>query len=143
MREVSKKIITNFKLWEMGYDFMGYDIRNLESLSFHHLIVPHKECSELGANQGGYDYWNGVVLVRKSAHDYLHVIEKYDFNIFLDITSEMIDQKIKGKLDPVNIRYIDMLLKDFEKEWEGEIGYNGKPLIRDEFTKRLGRVRFK
>ncbi len=143
MREVSKRIITNFRLWEIGYDFMGYDINNVESLSFHHLIVPHKAFVEMGENQGGYEEWNGVLLVRNTSHDYLHIIEKYEFNIFLDITSEMIDQIIKKKLDPQNIRYIDMLLKDFEKEWEGEIGYNGKPLIKEEFTKRLSRVRFK
>lgn len=140
MRDVVKRMITNFKISEFGYDFMGYDVNRYESLSFHHLIVPHKDCSELGI-QGGYEEWNGALLVRSTAHDYLHTIEKYDFNIFLDITSEMICQNIKGRLDPNNIKLINMLLTDFEKEWDGEIGYNGKPLIRDEFRKRLDRVR--
>ena len=140
MRDVVKRMITNFKISEFGYDFMGYDVNRYESLSFHHLIVPHKDCSELGI-QGGYEEWNGALLVRSTAHDYLHTIEKYDFNIFLDITSEMICQNIKGRLDPNNIKLINMLLNDFEKEWDGEIGYNGKPLIRDEFRKRLDRVR--
>ena len=140
MRDVVKRMITNFQISEFGYDFMGYDVNRYESLSFHHLIVPHKDCSELGI-QGGYEEWNGALLVRSTAHDYLHIIEKYDFNIFLDITSEMICQNIKGRLDPNNIKLINMLLNDFEKEWDGEIGYNGKPLIREEFRKRLDRVR--
>ena len=140
MRDVVKRMITNFQISEFGYDFMGYDVNRCESLSFHHLIVPHKDCSELGI-QGGYEEWNGALLVRDTAHDYLHIIEKYDFNIFLDITSEMICQNIKGRLDPNNIKLINMLLNDFEKEWDGEVGYNGKPLIREEFRKRLDRVR--
>ena len=139
MREVTKRMITNFRLMNVGYDFMGYNVNSLDSLSFHHLIVPHKNFADQGS--GGYEDWNGAILVRLTSHDYLHLIEKYDFNIFIDITSEMIDQNIKGKLDPKNIRLIDMLLKDFEKEWDGEIGYNGKPLIKDEFRKRLERVR--
>jgi hypothetical protein len=139
MREVTKRMISNFKIHNLGYDFMGYDVNCQESLSFHHLIVPHKNFADVG--KGGYEEWNGAILVRDTSHDYLHLIEKYDFNIFIDITSEMIDQNVKGKLDPYNIRLIDMLLKDFEQEWEGEIGYNGKPLIKDEFRKRLNRVR--
>ncbi len=132
-------MITNFKLTELGYDFMGYDIDLVHNLSFHHLIVPHKDCAELGI-QGGFEDWNGAILLRDT-HDYLHIIEKYDFNIFLDVTAEMIDENLKGRLDPKNIRLIDMRLKDFEKEWEGEVGYNGKILIKDEYRKRLGRVR--
>ena len=140
MKDVVKRMITNFRIVELGYDFMGYDVNRVESLSFHHLIVPHKDCSELGI-QGGFEEWNGALLVRETGHDYLHIIEKYNFNIFLDITGELVDQNLKGRLDPNNIKLINLLLNDFEKEWDGEIGYNGKPLIRDEFRKRLGRVR--
>ena len=139
MREVTKRMIKNFRLCDVGYDFMGYSINGQDSLSFHHLIVPHKNFADVGS--GGYEDWNGAILVRATSHDYLHLIEKYDFNIFIDITSEMIDQNIKGRLDTKNIKLIDMLLKDFEKEWDGEIGYNGKPLIKEDFRKRLERVR--
>ena len=141
MREVTKNMVENFKLRELGYDFMGYDIDKVERLTFHHLIVPRKDCNLLGIEDEGYVEWNGSILVRNNSHDYLHIIEKYDFNIFLDVTSEMIDQNIKGRIDPKNIRLIDMLLKDFESEWDGEIGYNGKPLIKDAYRKRLNRVR--
>ena len=139
MREVTKRMISNFNISNLGYDFMGYDVNRVDSLSFHHLIVPAKNFEN--TDSGGYVEWNGAILVRDTSHDYLHLIEKYDFNIFIDITSEMIDQNIKGRLDPYNIKLINMLLNDFEKEWEGEIGYNGKPLIKDEFRKRLTRVR--
>ena len=140
MKSITRDMIKLYNIKKAGCDFMGYTFKSTENLSFHHLIVPHKDCSELGI-QGGYEEWNGALLVRSTAHDYLHTIEKYDFNIFLDITSEMICQNIKGRLDPNNIKLINMLLTDFEKEWDGEIGYNGKPLIRDEFRKRLDRVR--
>lgn len=149
MRKESRVIVDNFRIMKLGYDFMGYDVNSEESLSFHHLIVPAKniivpsrELKKLNVKTDGYDYWNGVVLVKDTSHEYLHVTEIYDPNVFYDITSEMIDMKIKGRLDPKNIRLIDMRLKDFEQEYEGEIGFiDGQPIIKPEFRKRLGRVR--
>lgn len=136
MLAVSKELIKNFKIYEAGYDFMGYRFKNLEDLSFHHLIIPKKVClkNKIG---DGYEYWNGVILVRRTAHDYIHLIEEYDNNIYYDITSELIDEKIKGRLDAKNIHYIDLLLKQFEEEYEGMIGYDNDVLIKSKYKKRI------
>lgn len=136
MLAVSKDIIKNFKIYEAGYDFMGYLFENPWELSFHHLVVPRKDCIKLGYGEG-YEYWNGVILVRETAHNYLHIIEQYDKELFYDITSELVLEKIKGRLDSKNIHNIDLLLKKFEKEYENEKGYDNTILIKEKYKKRI------
>ena len=137
MLEVTKDLIKNFKVYEHGYDFMGYPFVNPNELTFHH-IIDRKDCLNMGLGEG-YEYWNGSILVRNTSHDYIHVIQKFDNNIYYDITSEIIDQKIKKRLDPKNIHYIDLLLEQFEDEYEGMIAYDKVPVVREEFRKRLYR----
>ncbi len=150
MRDVTEKMITRFKLCELGYDFMGYNIDRKESLTFHHLILPYKECEGQKHNNEGYEEWNGAILVRSTSHDYLHLIQKYDYNKYVEITHQLIAQNLKGYLDPHNIITIDMILREFEQEYDGAITYKKNPitgkgekemLIKDEYTKRLSRVR--
>ena len=145
MKEVTKILVSNLKIMKFGYDLMGYDINSEECIDFHHLLIPKKNFPLVDSNgvihRDGVEDWNGAPLNGDTSHPYLHLIERYDFNIFIDITSEMIDQKIKGRMDPKNIRLIDMRLKDFEEEWDGETSLKGEPLIKDAYRKRLGRVR--
>lgn len=136
MREVTKLMIEEFKIKKLGYDFMGYSIKRKESLSFHHLIVPRRNCKELGLGEGYYR-WNGAILVQPTAHEYLHVIERVDYETFCNVTSEMIDINAKGYLDINNLRNIDKLLKQFEREHSGDRSKKGKVLIKEEYTRRV------
>ncbi len=77
-----------------------------------------------------------AILRQNTAHDYLHVIEKYDPERFYAITNEMIDENIKGHLDIENIRYIDDILKGFEREFYGKHMKRGNPIIKEEYLKR-------
>jgi hypothetical protein len=43
MKEVSKLIIRDFRIKELGYDFMGFSL-NKNILSFHHLIFSKEYC---------------------------------------------------------------------------------------------------
>ena len=43
MKEITKLMINEFKLRQLGYDFMGYRLKRRESLSFHHLIIANRE----------------------------------------------------------------------------------------------------
>lgn len=90
---------------------MGYYICKKSILTYHHLIIPN-------CMGGPKTYWNGCVLIRDTSHDYLHEIEKNDYERFLLITSEMIDEKIKGKLDIENLRQIRDILLSYEQEHE-------------------------
>lgn len=136
MREITKVMINQFKIIKLGFDFMGYTVDKKKSLSFHHLIVPRRNCKECGLGEG-YLYWNGAILRQDTSHDYLHLIESKNYDLFLAITSEMIDQNIKGYLDIENLRRINDLLKIFEKEHCSDRSKKGKLLIKDNYLRRI------
>ena len=130
MREVTKLMINEFKIQQLGFDFMGYSLQKNDIYTFHHLIVPNRK-------GGPYERWNGAILCGKTSHPYLHVIEMYDYDRFTDISSEMIDMNIKGYLDTDNIQYIDDILTSFEREYSGKRTKKGKVLIKEEYIKRI------
>lgn len=134
MKEITEKMIKNFKIMKLGFDFMGYKVDRKQSLSFHHLIVPHRDSKARGLGEG-YLYWNGAILRQNTSHDYLHLIEAKDYDLFLAITSEMIDQNIKGYLDKKNLIYIRDCLLTFEREHCSDRNKKGKLLIKEEFIK--------
>lgn len=133
MREITKQMIADYKIKELGFDFMGYPADNM--LSFHHLIVPHRECKTTGLGDGYY-HWNGAILVQKTSHEYLHLIEAKDYDMFSAITSEMIDENQKGYLDMNNLRYILDVLHCFEREHCFDKGKKGNYLIKEEYLYR-------
>lgn len=127
MKEITITMINLFKIEEV--DFMGYSI-NKSTLSYHHLIVPRR----LG---GPETIDNGAILNRLTSHPYLHIIENRDPEIFFLVTSEMVDENIKRKIDLENLRKINDLLNAFEREFCSSLTRKGKPLIKEEYTKRL------
>lgn len=138
MREVTKLMIRDFKIMKLGYDFLGYKVNRKQDLSFHHLIIQRRHCKESGLGEG-YLYWNGAILVQKTSHDYLHNIERIDPEIFYLITSEMIDENLKGYLDTQNLLAIDDLLTYFEREHCSDRTNKGVPIIKEQYTRRLVR----
>lgn len=136
MREVTKEMIAKFNLKKLGIDFMGYEFNRVTELSFHHLIVPRRLCPLKGYGQGFFD-WNCAILKQDTAHDYLHIVEKYDRDMFNAITSEMVDENVKGHLDMQNLRAIDDILSQFEKEYCNTRTTNGDILIKDKYYKRI------
>ena len=137
MKNITEQMIKDFKIMKLGFDFMGYKVDKKQSLSFHHLIIPHRESKNYGIGDG-YLYWNGAVLRQNTSHDYLHIIEKIDPDIFYELTSEMIDENIKGRLDIDNLKRIHDLLLYFEREHDHDTSKKGKLLIKREFV--TGRV---
>lgn len=131
MKEIIRQMIKIYKIKQ--FDFMGYDIKRKESLSFHHLIIPHRYCKEQGLGEG-YFVWNGAVLNQETSHEYLHIIENKDYEIFCRLTSEMVDMNIKGYLDIKNLRYIKDILLYFEKEHSLDRNSKGRLLIKREYT---------
>lgn len=132
MKPVTREMIKIYGIKD--FDFMGYDIKRKESLSFHHLIVAHRNCKELQIPHDGYVMWNGAILVQDTSHNYLHTIETIDYDVFYALTSEMIDMNLKGKLDIENLRYIKDILLSFEREHDHDKDKKGKLLIKREYT---------
>lgn len=132
MKEVTNLMINEFKILELGYDFMGYKISKNDHLTYHHLIIPKR-------NGGALTRQNGAIIQR-IPHDYLHLIERIDYDTFCYITSEMIDMNIKGFLSCQNIANIHSLLREFESKYDGHFSKKGKLLIKHQY--KQGRINF-
>lgn len=129
MKSVTNEMIKLYKLNKLGYDFMGYKFNSKEQLSYHHLIIPKR----MG---GPESVRNGAILTQSrlvSAHDYLHIIEQVDPELFYLISSELLDENLKGKLDIDNLKEIRKLLLYFEKEHKCDTTKKGKLLIKERF----------
>lgn len=132
MREITQEMIKTFKIDKLRYDFMGYTFKRKGDLSFHHLIVPHRECKSLGLGEGYY-FWNGAILNQSTSHEYLHTIEYYDPDMFYAITSEMIDENALRSIEISNLRHIRDILLQFEREHCSDTNKKGKHIIRDTY----------
>lgn len=114
---------------------MGYKFQRPEQLSFHHLIVPKKDCKEAGLGDG-YLFWNGAVLTQSkysSSHDYFHTIALYDEEIAFRITQLMIEENQNQRIDIEHLRKIRDLLLYFEKEHCSTRNNSGGLIIRRNF----------
>ena len=136
MREITKIMIEKYRLKKLKYDMMGYMFKRTQDLSFHHTIISHKDCKEMGLGEGYWE-WNGSILVQKSSHDFLHIVENYDYDRFLAITSEITDENTKQYVDKANLIAINDILTGFEKEYCGTRTKKGNLLIKEEYTRRL------
>jgi len=132
MRDITREMIKLYNIKKLGYDFMGYTFNRQDELSFHHLIVPHRDCKEKGLGEG-YIVWNGAILHQDTSHPYLHTIERVDRKLFLEITKEMIEENLRGEITIENLKRIREMLLYFESQYKDECTNKGKKLIKREF----------
>ena len=137
MKMVTNLMINEFKLRELGMDMMGYKVVRDNDYSFHHLIVPKRDCKRKHIEHNGYVMWNGAILSMKSAHPYLHVIEQYKRAYFEDITHQLINMNQKGYVDVEDLRIIHDLLSEFELLYDYEVSHKGKLIIPPKFRDRI------
>lgn len=135
MREITKLMINEYNLKRLGYDFMGYTFKNINELSFHHLIIPRRLCN--GMKDKGYNKENGAILKQSSSHEYLHLIELYDRDRFLEITKYLVEENKLGRLDVGTLRKIRDVLLSFELEYQDVRNSDGRKIIKKEFTNRI------
>lgn len=139
MREITKLMVNDFNLKKLGYDFAGFHFNKTNELSFHHLIVPHRDSRSFGIGEG-YVYWNGAILVQNTSHDYLHLIEQFNRPMFLAITDELIKENKQGYVDINNIRCIHNVMEEFESRYGDVKSKKGKLLVKREYVKN--RIKF-
>ena len=70
------------------------------------------------------------VNFQNTSHNYAHLIERYDYDRFIALTSELIEQNLLGHLSKENLLYIHDILTGFERE------YSGSGIIKPEYTRR-------
>jgi hypothetical protein len=111
------------------YDFMGYTFRTLNDLSYHHIL---KECD------GGLKTLdNGALLVKDTAHPYLHLIEERDYDMYVYINkilksiNSQHDSPTKAQLEAIR-----EVLLEFEEEHKNDINSKGRKLIKQEYLDR-------
>ena len=135
MREITRSMIREFRLKELGYDFLGYTFKNTNELSFHHLIIPRRLCNKMPDK--GYNRENGAILNQYSSHEYLHLIELYDRDMFLEITKWLVEENQLGRLDIESLRKIRDVLLSFEKEHENTKNSSGQLILKKKFKNRI------
>lgn len=137
MKQVTEELIEDFKIMELGYDMMGYTVEKETQLSFHHLIIPRRNSRAMGIGDG-YVYWNGSILRQNTAHNYLHIIERLEPELFYLISSEILDEKIKGKIDKENLLRIREILLYFESKHKEDTCSTGSLLLKKKYyTNRI------
>ena len=132
MKQVTHEMIEIFRINKLKYDFMGYTFKRTNELSFHHLIVPKRECKAQGLGEG-YLFWNGAILKQDTSHDYLHIIERIDRKCFEKITEILIYENQMRKLDKESLIRIRELLLEFEERYKYEETKYGHRLIKSQY----------
>lgn len=132
MKQVTHEMIEIFKINKLKYDFMGYTFKRTNELSFHHLVVPKRECKVQGLGDG-YLFWNGAILKQDTSHDYLHIIERIDRKRFEKITEILIYENQMRKLDKESLIRIRELLLEFEERYKYEETKGGHRLIKSQY----------
>ena len=129
MSRLRERLYREYDLENIGHDFMGYGFTSKRELSTHH-IIPR--------NSGGQTKKNNLcILNRDTAHNYIHLIEDYDYKVFLQVSKHLMEQVKMGKIDMDEIKRINELLCFFEDKFGKEETRNGNPLIKPEFKTRI------
>lgn len=135
MRIVTRDLIRRFDLEKLGFDFMGYTFERKRELAFHHLIISRRTCRYMRLGKG-FEPWNGAVLNQQTSHEYLHLIEYIDLDVFFAITSEIIDEKAQLQIRIENLRRIRDILLSFEREHDRDVNVNGDYLIKPDYVEK-------
>lgn len=124
MKEVTKELIRIYKPKDI--DWMGYGIDSVSNLSFHH--IQKKE------HGGLYTLDNGALLRQNTAHEYLHIIEYKDFDMFLYINNLLKNVNTQGYKPTKNqLLAIRSILEQFEREHCSDRTSKGKQLIKTKY----------
>ena len=119
MKGITREMIRIYK--PKGIDWMGYDINSIRDLTYHH--IQKKE------HGGPFTLDNGALLRGDTSHEYLHIIEYKDLDMYLyinNILKQINDQRARPtKQQLLAIR--DVLLQ-FEREHDTETNSKGETL---------------
>lgn len=127
MDKITKEMIKIYQ--PLDYDWMNYKINRNSNLTYHHII---KDC-----NGGKRSIENGALLI-EVAHQYLHLIECKDIDIYIGI-NKMFEMINKQKSSPTKEQRetIESMLLYFEYKHRNDKNSKGKNLIQYKYKKRF------
>lgn len=111
-----------------GLDWLNYKLVK-EKISYHHCIKR--------SDGGKRTIENGALLMRDTAHPYLHLIEILDFDTYNEINKifkVVNEQQFEPTMEQREI--LEYLLQQFESEHRWDKGSKGKLLIKREYLRR-------
>lgn len=130
MKTITNLMINDYGLKKLKMDMMGYSVVHKSDYSFHHLIVPKRDCRKEGIPSDGYVEWNGAILSYRTSHPYIHAIEEVERRRFVSITKELVEINKKGYVDRENLLRIYEMLEEFELRHSSDCTKSGKRLIK-------------
>lgn len=124
MKELTRQMARAYRTRKN--DWMGYDINSITQLSYHH--IQKKE------DGGPFSWDNGALLRRDTSHEYLHVIEYKDLDIYLYINKILKIINTQG-YQPTReeLMVIRDVLLQFEREHCADRNSKGKALIKTKY----------
>lgn len=129
MSRLRERLYKEYGIEKLGYDCMGYEFRSKSELSTHH-IIPRFQGGETKKN-------NLSILNRNSSHNYIHLIQDYDYKTFLQISKVLFEEAKTREITMEHLAEINDLLDFFEDKFKNEESRNGSPLIKPEFKTRI------
>lgn len=129
MSKLREKIYKEFKIEQIGYDFLGYTFNSKKELSTHHILPRH--------SGGKTKKDNLCVLNRFTSHNYIHLIEGTDYKVFLELSKYLLEEVKKGEISREQLLKIEDALQFFEYKYRNEEDRHGERLIRPEYKKRI------
>jgi len=125
MKEITKLMINEYNLKKI--DFMGYVVSKENPYTYHHI---KKRC------QGGKEESKNGAILTKVAHEYLHIIESRDLELY-NYINNVLKQINEQYHEPLlrQILAIRYMLELFEEKYKEERTSKGKILIKNEYIK--------
>lgn len=108
--------------------WMGYEVKQNNPFTFHHI---QKRC-----HNGKLEINNGAILTR-NAHEFLHIIESRDLDMYEYINAILKEINVQGYM-PIErqIKAIDSILNQFVKEHCSDRTRNGNFLIKERYLRK-------
>lgn len=127
MGSLANRLFYDFGLHKLGYDFMGYTFDDKKEISYHHIQPRHYK--------GKTTYENGSLLVRNTSHNYIHTIEEYEFQLFIELSQELIAEHKDG-ITKEHLLAIRQMLEFFEQKYKEQYTKRGILIVKEEYVRR-------
>ena len=128
MGKLTDKLFYDFDMHKTGYDFMGYTFDSKLDLSYHHIKTRQ--------SGGKTTYDNGAILNRATSHNYIHIIEAFEYDLFLEITQVLRDEHQAKAITKEHLQAIRDVLEYFEIKYQNQSTSRGLPIVKEEFIRR-------
>lgn len=126
MKNITKIMINQYGINKIGW--MGYKVSKDNPYTYHHL---KKKCD------GGKEVISNGAILTKIAHEYLHIVESKDMELY-NYINNVLRQINEQNFAPLKrqLLAIDAMLMMFENAHKNDRTKSNKKLIKESYLKR-------